>query len=119
MILLPSLPLPQLFQSPPTSCLLTLFAACLQFPADIRAGKVDGALLPVIEKAAGLMKGQGKQTQGIAVVVGITSALRFDTWFTTGISFRHEDRKCSTARPAPIAFVAALVRHADNTPLNA
>jgi hypothetical protein len=88
-----------------------LFAAGLQFPADFRAGKVDGALLPVIEKAAGLMKGQGKQTQRIAVAVGISAALDFDAWFTAGIGFRHEDRKRSAARPAPIALIAGLVRH--------
>jgi len=91
------------------SCLLALFAACLQFPADFRASGIDGALLAAIEKAACFMKGQGKQIQRIAVAVGVSAAFRFDAWLTAGIGFRHEDRERSATRPAPIAFIAGLV----------
>ena len=68
-------------------------------------------MLVVIEKATGIVKGQGKQTQWIAVTVGITAAFRLNAWFPARIVFRHEDRKRLATRPTPIAFVTGLVSH--------
>lgn len=111
MILLHTFPFAQFFHSPAPPCLLALSAACLQFPADFRSGAVDGALLSAIEKAACLMKGQGKQAQGVAVAVGISATLQLDAWLTAAIGFRYKDRERPAARSTPIAFIAGLVRH--------
>lgn len=84
--------------------LLALLTTRIEQSAYLRSGFIDRALLFLIQKTTGIMKGQGEERQGIPAAVGIPHSFQCNSWLNDRIFIGHVNRKHSATGPAAITL---------------